>query len=197
MMRNGIFCLEAEWFNDYTRPTSIEPTLKLLASAEGWRIPYVHRHVATMEEFRYYVNLWLQARHRGYPILYLAFHGDSGSLCVGDQRRKDSRPTLGWFKSEIGSRGQGRLIYFGSCSTMDVHGNKLNGFLNATQLEAAIGYVREVDWMDSTILDLFVLSRLGRAPKLNRTRIRRIEVLVCNRLQGLYKNLKMRVVTRP
>jgi hypothetical protein len=194
MKRNGIFCLEKEWWGNYKRPTSVEPMLQLLSTADGWRIPYIHRNVATRSEFDYYINQWLLRRHADYPILYLAFHGSEGSILVGDGRVSDANVDFNALRDLIDGRGNGRLIHFGTCATMGVHGNSLRSFVKTTGLSGVCGYKERVDWMDSTAFDLMFLVGLGRAPRVSPVRIRRAADVSCEKARRLSRGLGFHAV---
>jgi hypothetical protein len=193
MEQSGIFCLEGDWWNDYTRPTSVEHGFALLKSAQ--HIRYIHRDVATTEEFSFYLDKWLLKKHGSYPILYLAFHGEEGLLRVGDQRRSGAALDFHWFEQQIAGRGRGRMLYFGSCSTMNIPGRSLDAFLKNTRLEGVLGYRGDIDWADSMTMDIFLLSRLA----MRRLTARSIEDAYAQaqrRMRGLSRELSLAIKVR-
>ena len=79
--KNGIFCLEGEWDPDLTVRNSVEPILTLferLGIAKN-----IRRDVATSEEL-YLLPAQVGPEAVGdYKVLYLAAHGESGTLQLG------------------------------------------------------------------------------------------------------------------
>ena len=127
--KKGIFCLEGEW-RGVKDTTSVEPVLHLLQTMGGYKVPYVHHDVGTREEFDFYVKKWRGRSFASHPILYLGFHGERGCILVGEGR--SNRPELMELADQLEGCCKGRVIHFGSCSTLDVNGHTLNGFLRRT-----------------------------------------------------------------
>lgn len=194
-MSLGVFCLEGEWWGNYKKPTTVEPGLQLLKVAGEPPVNYIHRNVATVTELEFYVRQWILKKHDDYPILYLAFHGSSGFICVGDQRRSESKVGLDQLEELIDGAGAGRLIYFGSCSTLDFHGNLLNGFIKRTGLEGVVGYKTDVYWMDSMLVDLSMLGALGGASSVTARAINSASDATRERMGKLCDTLKFKVAT--
>lgn len=154
----GIFCLEGEWDRDLRQRLSVEPVLELL---ERLRIArYIHRDVATVSEFEYYLKKWGQKGYGDFEILYLAMHGDMGTLHLG----KDSL-TLSRLAELIQGKAANRIIYFASCSTMLEDEGALKEFVKSTGARAAIGYWLDIDWLDSAGFEVFLLERLLRGKR--------------------------------
>ena len=51
-----------------------------------------------------------------------------------------------------------RIIHFGSCGTLDIHGNRVRSFLQRTGALAVCGYKSEVDWMLSAAFEIIPSS---------------------------------------
>lgn len=158
----GIFCLEADWERRLDRGLSLRPMLDLLHQWAPLRVPYVHRDIATREEFDYYLHRWVQAQAARYPVLYIATHGNAGVLSIGDWRKARNHITIDEIEEAIAGQGQGRLIHFGACDFLDLHGNRIKSFIKSTKLVAVSGYRRELDWLESTLLDTAVLAAFQR-----------------------------------
>lgn len=154
--KKGVFCLEADWWGVKDK-TSVEHILRLLESIGGYTVPYVHHDVGTREEFNFYIDKWKQS-FTSYPILYLGFHGDSRGITVGEGR--NNLLSLSDLAERLEGSCRGRVVHFGSCGTLDVHGHTLNTFLERTGALAVCGYKEEVDWIASAALDLLVLGGL-------------------------------------
>jgi hypothetical protein len=156
---NGVFCLETPWaFNgsELTDRTSVEQQLRMLESAEECgRV--IHRDVATRAEFDHYFKEWIKAKYRDkYPLGYLAFHGFSGGFHVGD-----TDLTLAELADTVGPKnGRGRILYFGSCSTMSAPEKELKSFCRSTGVKAIVGYSRTVGWRESAAFDCLLIPRL-------------------------------------
>lgn len=45
--------------------------------------PYIHRNVATDDEFEHYSETWTQKRYVGNTVLYLAMRGHAGTILLG------------------------------------------------------------------------------------------------------------------
>jgi hypothetical protein len=52
------------------------------------------------------------------------------------------------------------MIYFGSCNTLDLHGNAIHSFLRKTEALAVCGYRRDVEWLEATAFELVVMSAM-------------------------------------
>jgi hypothetical protein len=156
----GIFCLEGEWSRNLAQASSVEPVLHLLKCWEPYRVPYIHRTVATPASLEKYLRIWAQKRYAAYPILYLAFHGNPGVICMGSVCRTDTEVTLASLASVLQGRCKGRIIYFASCGTLDHGRHHLGRFLRDTGALAVCGYTREVDWLSSTAFELLVMAAM-------------------------------------
>lgn len=189
----GIFCLEGDWWNDLIKPSSIEPTLRQL---ETIGLRHIHRDVGTREEFEYYLRKWSRGKHNRYPVLYLAFHGAPGSILMGDLRRNESMADLKAIEESLKGACHNRVIYFGSCLTLDVHGARLNKFLKTTDALAVCGYAKEVDWVLSAALDLIIFRALSRQA-FTRAGMRAAERRIFKDSAGLARSLDFRMVIQP
>jgi len=195
---HGIFCLEGDWWGNPTKQTSVEPALTLLRNTEGFEIPYKHRNVSTRTEFEHHLEKWQQANHDGLPILYLAFHGEEGELIVGgDARRNDARVNLDWLEERVNVTGQNRMMYLGTCSTLAIHGTRINRFLENTGLSAICGYEGPVDWMQSTVFDLLLLASLCRLATVTPMRIWNAYEATLKLVSPLAKQLRFRMEAHP
>ena len=189
----GIFCLEGNWFGTKDR-TTIEPVLRLLETANDLRVPYVHFDVATREELEFRLKEWGKASFRNYPILYLAFHGNPGEIELGQAN--------GGFKlKDLATRLEGvcngRIIHFGSCSTLDLHGNTLNRMLHQTKALALCGYKSDVDWLSSSAFDLLFLAALQEI-SFTAHGLKKLDRLLNETALGLRRELDFRIhYTKP
>lgn len=159
---HGIFCLEADWWSDFNRSSTVEPVLHLLEQGVRTEVPHVHRDVGTREELANYLARWRQRGNARYGILYLAFHGVPGGIRLGDRRRKSSLITLDELAEMLGPGLTGRLVHFGSCETLAVDRRLIRRFLNQTGLVAASGFKTPVDWLDSAVFEVLLFEMMLR-----------------------------------
>jgi hypothetical protein len=151
---DGIFCLEGEWNSDLRDKASVRPILALL---EHLGIaPSIHRDVATLDEFRYFVIKWQQKRYDAYKVLYLAMHGHAGAVYLG----RDAL-TLDELQELLRGACKGKVIYFGSCLTLKSDGKRLQEFARATGARAVVGYRKDVPWLESAAFEVLLLDRLS------------------------------------
>ena len=187
--KKGIFCLEGDWW-DVKDTTSVEPVLRLLQTMGGYKVRYVHRDIGTREEFDFYLKKWSGRSFASHPILYLGFHGKSGCILVGEGRSK--RIGLAELAEQLDGCCKGRVIHFGSCSTLDASGHTLNAFLRRTGALAVLGFKREVDWLASAAFDTLVLGYLQEVP-FTAAGMQRFQERLGKNAPGLLKTLAFRI----
>jgi hypothetical protein len=119
-------------------------------------------------------------------------------LIVGaDERVPDAKIDLDGLEERIKVHGQNRMIFFGSCSTLSLHGRRINRFLEKTGLQAVCGYSDDINWMDATTFDLMLLSHLCLLPTLTSKRIWNAYEKVREKLAPLAKDLSFRMELHP
>jgi hypothetical protein len=154
MSNKGIFCLEGLWESDLRRPSSIQPLLSFLKQNE--QISFIYGVCKTPEELLFYLSKFTNKIYKNYPILYLAFHGESGNLVLGGGRK--------YSLEEMGELLKGKckkkIILFGSCSFLGASEKAIAEFLNDTEALAVLGYTNDVDWMRSSAFEMLLLSEL-------------------------------------
>ncbi len=150
----GIFCLEGFWYGDHRDPTSVLPILELISRC--YKMPYLHHRCATKEEVLYALKRWkTKSFNSKYPILYLAFHGQEYEIKVGDYHF-----TLDEIADVLEDKCEGVIIHFGSCLTLNVNKRKLQRFMEKTKALCIMGYKQEVDFIESTSLDLLMFHNI-------------------------------------
>jgi len=164
--KKGIYCIEGLWdHGNIQDETTVLPILDFL---DKWK------HKAINEK---------------YPILYLAFHGDPGYIFL-TYKDKYSLAQLADF---LGDKCTGKIIYFGSCSTLKIDKRRINSFLKKTGAIAVIGYKRDIDWIQSAACDLFVFEAL-QSDKLDTKGIHKIHKKIISDYGNLHKLLDLRFV---
>jgi len=187
--KKGIYCVEGLWNHDDLRDKStVLPILDLLEK-KGY-CDYIFHDCATREELEYFLNKWkTKSINEKYPILYLAFHGDKGCIFL-NQHVIYSLSELSEFLKGKCSR---KVIYFGSCSTLNIDKRIVKNFLEKTRAIAAIGYKSDIDWIQSAACDLFVFEALQN-DKLDTKGIENIYKKIINDYGNLHKILDLSVV---
>lgn len=159
----GIFCLEMPWNAsseniDETAPKTVLPGLQLITRYHGL-IQLNYKTCATSAELRYHLEDFATMKKNArewYGCLYIASHGSRGSIHLpGD---KESL-TIGQLAKMIGKLFKGAIVYFGSCSVLDCNDSELENFIDETEVDVIVGYKYDIDWVDSTILDILFLNR--------------------------------------
>jgi hypothetical protein len=89
----------------------------------------------------------------------------------------------------------GRIIVFGSCSTIKAGPWKMKKFLEKTQALAVCGYDRDIDWMQSAALDLLVLTGL-QEEAFTLQGIKKIDKNIRSRSAGLCRALGFKIIPR-
>jgi hypothetical protein len=189
----GIFAIEGEWLSDLRDGLSFRPILELMRVLN--KSPFVHRDAATREELFYYLSKWLQKRYSAYPILYLGFHGSQESIYIGDGRAADCQVTLTELMDHLEGRCDKRIIYIGSCSTMQIDERRLQTFLQRTRALAVCGYTIDVDMLRSAAFEMLLFNfLLGNTLTLHGTKAMRRKIFSEERT--LCKQLGFRMVVR-
>lgn len=156
----GVYCIEGDWWAKPHRQSSVRPMLELLSKWDGCPVPFVHRDVATRAEFDHYIAQATQRQFQQFSIIYFGLHGSRGTLFVGDRRAAKNEVDVQDIAEALSGRCAGKVLYFASCETLDVHGNELNGILRRTGAKAVCGYRASVDWLESTAFDTLFLGEL-------------------------------------
>lgn len=171
----------------------MEHVLRLLETGYS-KVPYLHFDVGTREEFDYYLKKWRGASFRDtHPILYLGFHGDPGEIWLGETR--SNCVDLDELADLLDGRCKGRIVHFGSCSTLDVHGHKLNAFLNRTDALAVCGFKSDVDWLQATAFEMLVMGGLQEVSFTSRG-MGKFERKLKEAAPGLLRKLDFRMCVR-
>lgn len=153
-----IFCLEGEWGTIRSRETVV-PYLDLLDRLDYAK--FVHRDVATREEFDYYVKSLTRAAASTYPVLFLAGHGSSGTWYLN----RDDGFSIEELGDRLEGRMTGRVVHFGSCGVARAKATRLQAFAEQTGARAVTGYTRKVDWLSSAAFELVLLAELMHAKR--------------------------------
>lgn len=158
--KKGIYCLEVgEWFDSLKEKTSVEPVLTLLHDSL-LSVPYIHRDIATEAELHYYLRKWTQSKQKDYPILYLAFHGSPGCIYLRKENGQSKTISTDDLFALLQGKCHKRVIHFGACSVLNIHGLTVNRYLRESGASAISGYVNEVYWVPSSAFEMIYLAEL-------------------------------------
>lgn len=106
------------------------------------------------------LDKWKQNQFDSHPILFLAFHGLQGKIRIGDQRKTENQIDLNTLGEHLRGACKDRIIHFGSCDTLSLHGRQLTRFVKTTGALAVCGYRETVDWNQSAAFELLVLAAM-------------------------------------
>ena len=170
-----IFALEGEWGTSPNDKTGIRSMLQLLKDVNG--IDFFHRRVATKSDFEFYLR---KSKGKRFSIIYLAFHGSKDCIYLGNDKHVLSLEEI----AEVANGClENKIVHFGSCQTCKSV-SSLSDFKESTTAKFVSGYKKDIDWIDSTILDLAYFSNLDEL-----TRKGAIE----NRMSSKYADLHERL----
>lgn len=125
--------------------------LELLDGLE--QIRFAYRDASTTTELELYLRQWTQRQYSDFGFGYLAFHGDPGLIYVG--RRKYTLQDLG---TALEGRCEGRVLYFGSCATLDVDREVAEDLRRRTKARAVCGYTEDVPMIEGCAFELNLIS---------------------------------------
>jgi len=191
----GVYCIEGDWWGKPHRQSSVQPMLELLSKWDTCPVRYICRDVATRDEFDHYLIQCTQKKFASFPIIYFAFHGTKGKLHIGDGRKATSTVDVQDIAETLEGRCAGKVLYFGSCDTLNIHGNELNGILKRTGAKAVCGYKAEVDWLESSAFDTLLLGEF-QYNALTRSGLHAVSRRIRNKAKTLVDRLKFRMVVK-
>jgi hypothetical protein len=167
--KRNIACLESLWTQQTENRLNVVPALELISKTYGAK--FSHLTCNTREELNY--NLHLLCK-RNYDILYFAFHGSPGKIHL----HRDE-VTLTELAEMMNCRFENWIIHFGTCSTFRKP-KEVEYFARQTRVSLVTGFTRDVDWIESTALELLLFKAMQafKSPK-----------VVCRNLLNKYPDL--------
>jgi hypothetical protein len=154
----GIFCIEGDWSSDLTDRSSVRDMLDMLEAVDG--IPFIHEGVGdSVDAFEMTLKRSRQKKYAQYSILYFAFHGKPGKLLLG--RHVMPLKRIGEI---LEGACAGEILYFGSCSVLQIPQEEARALREQTNADAVVGFTRDVSWIASAALDLILLEALASNP---------------------------------
>jgi hypothetical protein len=151
-----ICILEGSWWGSHEVP-KILPFFQALATSLG-PADLSHRTVRTADDIGYWISKINKGAH---SLVYIACHGEQGALYPTGKNSKISRQKL-LDQLRRAKKGSIDFLHLGCCEMVD-RDNRAKSLLelaNACGARWVSGYVDEVDWLRSTLLDLSVAAEL-------------------------------------
>jgi hypothetical protein len=147
----NIACIESLWNKNIEHPLSVSPILEISSRINLSK--FIHLSCNTPEELAHHLNLLKKSR--GYGILYLSFHGKPGVIILDG-----TGITIEALGDFMGKAFKDWIIHFGCCETMRIGEKRKIAFMKQTRALMMTGYKTEVDWINSTVMDLLLLTYL-------------------------------------
>jgi hypothetical protein len=164
-----LVCLEAYWNERLFQTYSVKGFFEALAPLLHPPLVIAHRFVDSAQGFDYYTRrpdgvMWRQSELFDAPVFYLAFHGRPAGVSSVLERIGAERLCQAF--AGYGDHGYRNLVYFAACNVLrGVRGRRFaRDFIEASGVQAIIGYTTPVPWMDSLVCDLLFLQRFYADP---------------------------------
>jgi len=145
----NIVCLESLWDDDLENRLSMLPVMELTARTTNAK--FVCLTCNTKAELKH--NLSLFGKMKSYGILVLAFHGDTGKI----ELPGNIPVSIESLSDMMKRRFAGWVLHFSTCDTVHVDEARMTRFVEETGVAVVTGYTREVEWIESSIMDLLLL----------------------------------------
>ena len=166
--KRGVFCIETVWYGVEDK-TSMRPVLEGLQDSY-WRVPVVYRSAVTEGELIHNLREWNSLDPRKYPILYLGYHGKSGSIVLGEHDFfGKSEISIEQLAEGLAGGCSNRVVHFGSCSTLDADDELIQHFLDRTEASAISGYGEKVEWTESLAFDVLYIKMMQEGGSMSLT----------------------------
>lgn len=158
----NIYCLEGNWDKHPRSTKSIRPILELLKTSS--KVKYIYHRCLTKEEFLRHLSDFTKLRYSNYSILYFAFHGRSNRIVLGREEI-----LLSELADVLEGKLSGKIVHFGSCSTLRTSDFNISDFINRTGCNCVSGYKKKIDYVSSTAFDLVYFDLLQNYTNLENT----------------------------
>ena len=156
MSKAPVVILEGSWWSNHEIPLVL-PYFNALATSHR-EIDLSHRTIRSADDIGYYVSRI--SKNTG-AMLYFACHGSNLSLCPSDGR-SPIKPDALLEALSCAKDGAVSFIHFGCCEMVAANDRRENHqrILNTCKAKWASGYTKRVDWLQSTFLDLALVSEV-------------------------------------
>ena len=173
-----IYCLEGNWNKNPRSNQSIKPILDLLYTF--CKVKFIYRKCATKEEFLKGLQAFTQKRYSNYTILYIAYHGRKNCIYFGHERI-----TLKEIANVLENKLSGKIVHFGSCSTLHTSLKNITNFIIQTECSLLSGYKKDIDFISASAFELVYFELLQQYKSL-----RKIQSAMAKKYQDLVESLK-------
>jgi hypothetical protein len=146
-----IACIESLWNKNIEHPLSVNPILEISSRINLSK--FIHLSCNTVDELVHHLNLL--KKRKGYGILYFSCHGRPGMIVLDGTGINIE--DVGYF---MGKGFRNWIIHFGCCETMRIGEKRKVAFMKQTRALMMTGYKIDVDWINSTVMDLLLLTFL-------------------------------------
>ena len=150
-----IYCLEGNWNRHPKSNQSIKPILDLLYAFS--KVKYIYRKCPTKNEFIKGLQTFTQKRYSNYTVLYIAYHGRKNRIYFGNEYI-----TLKEIANVLEGKLNGKIIHFGSCSTLNTSEKNITDFIARTGCSFISGYQKDVEYIDSSAFELLYFDTVQR-----------------------------------
>lgn len=151
--RKGILCVESNWDGFVTEPKSgMKSFMDYITTNQG--ISQSYNFINTPVELEYVLK---NVNPSKFSFLYMGFHGRPNAIKLG--LNKEFVVTLDELSEMMGSRFSGYGIHFASCSSLYIEDEQLRNFKQKTGVSFITGYTTDVDWDESSLMDLAFINR--------------------------------------
>jgi hypothetical protein len=149
----GILAIESNWDGLVLEPKSgMKSLLDFITINKSTRFSY--NFINTVEEFRYILQT---VNPNKFGLLYLGVHGRPNAIKLG--MNKEFFVTLEELSEMMGKRFSGCGLHFASCSVLNVDRERLQNFKDSTGISFLSGYLIDVDFDESSLMDLALINR--------------------------------------
>ncbi len=145
-----VACLESLWDENVDQPLSVLPIIEAAARLKGFRYRYLPCN--TREELGYNLGRLSGGSEPG--LLYLAFHGRPGQIVTA----RGDEITLEELAGYMGRDFSGWVVHFSTCGTTRKGEGAVREFIRRTGAAMVLGYDTDVDWTESSALDLLLFD---------------------------------------
>jgi len=166
--RAPCYIFEGTWWSKREIP-QVLPYLQALHASDG-RLDLSHRTFRSAEDLKY----WFHRISKGErAFVYVACHGSDGALYPADGRSPVARGRL-LDALSASTPGAVEFLHFGSCGIVDGRDRRgsLQALTEASGARWVSGYVNDIYWLPSMLLDLALVGELF-VPFYRETRSRR------------------------
>lgn len=147
----AIMGIETLWFENITLPrATIQPILEIVSQDSG--VPYAYFSANTQEELKFSIS-----KLEDTGILYLASHGRKGEFSLGNDYI-----SLGELGILLKNKLTRRAVHLSSCETLNTDDKEIENFKIITKASLVSGYTKEVDWLESSAMDIIYLAYLQK-----------------------------------